>query len=316
VLIAALIFVASDIGAQTLAGDRPIRLVVGYPPGGPVDVVARTLSLQLGENLTRPVIVDYAPGADGVIGTRQVVHSDADGRTLVVASSSIAIQAASMPATLPYDTLRDTTPIAFLGASPFVLVVSPSLGVSTLAELIALAKSKPGQLNYANTTSGGGGQFSAELLKSMGGIDVVGIPYKGGAPGEVAVMSGEVAFMFDSAPAALPLIKSGRLRALAVSTAKRSVVAPDVPSVAETLPGFDVPTWYGVYGPAGMSKQTVTYLNSEINKVLALPAVRERLAKVAVEVNPQSPEGLAAFTRSEIAKFAKIARDSGMRIDQ
>lgn len=312
---AGLVLVAHDGRAQGPAGDGPIRLIVGYPPGGPVDFIARTLTKHLAENLKRPVVVVNSPGADGVIGTNQAVRAEPDGRTMVIASSSIAIQV-STKSTLPYDTLRDTTPIAFIGASPFVLVVSPTLGVNTTAELIALAKSKPGQLNYANTTSGGGGQFSAELMKTMAGIDVMGIPYKGGAPGEVAVMSGEVAFMFDSAPAALPLVKAGRLRALAVSTSKRSAVAPDVPSMAETLPGYDVPTWYGIYGPAGMPKETVAFLNSEINKVLALPEVRERFAQVAVEVNPQGPDGLASFTRSEIAKFAKIAKSSGMRIDE
>jgi len=299
--------------AQGLSGPKPIRLVVAFAAGGPVDFIARTLAQKIGESLKKPVVVDNQPGANGVIGTAAVLKAPPDGHTLLLAPSSLAIQATLIP-TLPYDTLRDTTPVALVGQAPLVLVVTPALGLQDVNGLVALARAQAGKMNYANPGSGGANQIASEMLKSMTRTQIQSIPYKGGGPGELAVMSGEVAMMFDSAPSALPLVRSGRLRALGVTTLQRSAAAPDLPTLAEAgLPGFDVSTWYMVIGPAGIPKEIVEQLNAEVNKVLALKDVREKFAQVALEPQPQPADAVGAFLRSEVTKYGKIVKEAGIK---
>ncbi len=294
---------------------RPIRLIVGFPPGGPVDVVARTLGLQLGESIGQPVVIENRPGAGGIVGTEAVARAAPDGYTLLTATTTLSIQE-TLYNNLTYSALRDFTPIAAVAAGPQVLVVNMSVPAKNVQELIALAKARPGQLNYASPSSGGANHLAAEMLKTMAGIDVMHVPYKGGAPAETDLIGGRVTFMFASLPAALARVQAGQLRALAVTSAQRVAGAADIPTLAESgLPGFEVTSWYGVIGPAGMPRDIVMRLNGDINKALASPQMKERMVALGVEGTPGTPEQFADFIRRDTAKWAKVIKESGAKPD-
>lgn len=294
--------------------DRPVRIVVPSPAGGPTDAIARLFAPPMAEGWSHPAIVDNRAGASGAVGSQAVARSAPDGHTLLVNASMHAI-IPSVMRNLPYDVLSDFTPIALLATGPYVLVVHPSLGVSTLAELIALAKERPGRINYASPGNGTGNHFATELLKTRAGIDLVHVPYPGAAPATTDVVGGQVPLMLNNMISAVPHIQAGRLRALAVTSPRRSAVLPGVPAFAETLPGFEAITWYAMFGPAGMPDALAGDLNRRANAAGEIAAVKERLAALGVEPAALSPQELGRFVESETRKWAEVARVSGARVD-
>lgn len=294
--------------------DRPVRIVVPSPPGGPTDAVARLFAPPMAEGWSQPAIIDNRAGASGAVGSQAVARSTPDGHTLLVNASMHAI-IPSVMRNLPYDVLTDFTPIALLATGPYVLVTHPSLGVSTLAELIALAKERPGRINYASPGNGTGNHFATELLKTRAGIDLVHVPYLGAAPATTDVVGGQVPLMLNNMISAVPHIQAGRLRALAVTSPRRSAALPDVPTFAETLPGFEAITWYAMFGPAGMPGALVAELNRRANAAGAVATMKERLAALGVEPAALSSQELGRFVESETRKWAEVARISGAQVD-
>ena len=287
---------------------HPVRFIVPSAAGGGTDIIARAISLKLSESLGAQFVVDNRPGAGQMIGIELAAKSQPDGYTILMAASTLAINPI-MYKKVPYDPVRDFAPITQAATLPNVLVVHPSLQVTSLAELIAYAKTHPGQLNFASAGIGTSPQMSVELLKSMAGIDMVHIPYKGTAPGVVDLLAGQVLVMAPNVLTALPHIKSGKLRALAVTSPRRSAALPDVPTVAEAgLPGYDSTQWYGVLAPAGTQRDIVARLHDAIVRALRDAEVGKRLAADGAEPVGNSPEEFAAFIKSESEKWAKVAR--------
>jgi tripartite-type tricarboxylate transporter receptor subunit TctC len=289
---------------------RPVRFVVHFPPGGPTDFVARALGQRLSETWKQQVVIENRPGAGGVIGVELVLRSPADGHTLLFGTSGSLALAPALTPKLPYDVFTDLAPITLVVINPQILVVHPSLPVKTLPELIRLAKSRPGQINYASVGPGSPNHMGMELLKSMAGIDMVHIPYKGTAPAITDVISGQVSLLFNSMPSVLQHIKSGRLRAIAVGSAKRSAAAPDVPTVSETpgLKDFQYTTWYALHAPAATPKDVINRINADAVKALALPEMAELLTSQGAEPAPSTPEGLAKFMRAEYEDWRKVIK--------
>ena len=292
---------------------KPVRFIVPSAAGGGTDIIARAISLKLSESLGQQFVVDNRPGAGQMIGIELAARSPADGHTILMAASTLAINPI-MYKKVPYDPLRDFAPITQAATLANVIVVHPSLPVKSIAELIAYAKQRPGQLNFASAGIGTSPQMSIELLKSMAGIDMVHSPYKGTAPGVVDLLAGQVLVMAPNALTALPHIKAGKLRALAVTSARRSEGLPDVPTVAESgLPGYDSTQWYGVLAPAGTPRDIVARLHDEIVRALRDAEVGKRLAADGAEPVGSSPEEFAAFIKSESEKWAKVAQAAGIK---
>jgi len=292
---------------------KPVRFIVPSAVGGGTDIIARAISLKLSEALGQQFVVDNRPGAGQMIGIELAARSPADGHTILMAASTLAINPI-MYKKVPYDPLRDFAPITQAATLANVIVVHPSLPVKSIAELIAYAKQRPGQLNFASAGIGTSPQMSIELLKSMAGIDMVHIPYKGTAPGVVDLLAGQVLVMAPNVLTALPHIKAGKLRALAVTSARRSEGLPDVPTVAESgLPGYDSTQWYGVLAPAGTPRDIVARLHDEIVRALRDAEVGKRLAADGAEPVGSSPEEFAAFIKSESEKWAKVAQAAGIK---
>ncbi len=302
--------------AQTYPS-KPIRFVVPFPPGGPLDVMARGVGQKLQETWGQPVVVDNRPGAGGGIGADLVAKSPGDGYTLLMGAVSTHAINPSLYAKIPYDAQKDFVPVALVAQVPNILVINPSVPVQSVQELIGYARAKPGSLSFGSGSTGSTGHLAGELFKTMAGVDMVHIPYKGGAPAMQDLLAGQTQLMFDNLANALPQVKAGKLRALAVTTLKRAPAVPDLPTIAEAgLPGFDLTTWFGVFVPAGTPPETVAKLNAEIVKALASRDLGERLAAMGT-VAPESntPERFAAFVRAEAAKYAKVVKDSGARVD-
>ena len=298
--------------AQSGYPSKPVRFIVPSAAGGGTDITARAVAQQLSEALGQQFVVDNRPGAGQMIGIELAAKSVPDGYTLLMAASTLAINPI-MYKKVAYDPVHDFTPVTQAASLPNVLVVHPSLPVKTVSELIALAKQRPGQINYASAGNGTSPQMSIELLKSMAGIDLVHIPYKGTMPGVVDLLGGQVSVMALNVLTALPHIKAGRLRALAVTSAKRSEALPDIPTIAEAgLAGYESSQWYGVLAPAGTPREIVARLNVEIVRALRLPDVKQRLAADGAEPVGSSPEEFAAFIKSEIEKWARVAKAAGI----
>jgi tripartite-type tricarboxylate transporter receptor subunit TctC len=294
---------------------KPIRIVVPYPPGGFNDTLGRTLAAKFQDAWGQPALVENRPGANTVIGTDTVAKAPADGYTLLVVAFPFAVTP-SLIRNLPYDTVRDFVPIALCAQSPNILVVAPSLPVKTVGELVALAKAKPGSLSYASTGNGSSNHISMELFKSLAGVDLVHIPYKGSAPAVVDMLGGQVQVMFDNAPNVMPQVRAGKLRALAQSGAKRSAVAPDLPTVAEAgVPGYEVTVWFGLVAPAGTPRDVVNKLNAEVLRILAMPDVRERFMAQGVEPLGSSPEQFGEHIRAQMTKWARVVQDAGVKAE-
>jgi len=315
VLAVGLLAAAPAGGAQGFP-DRPVKLVVPFPPGGPLDVTGRLIAQQLTQAWGQSVVVENKPGAGGNIGADLVAKSAPDGYTVLMGALSTHAVNPSLYAKMPYDAVKDFAPITLLATTPNVLVVSPSLPVNSVKDLVAYARAHPGKLSFGSGSNGSAGHLAGELFKVDTGTDIVHIPYKGGAPATQALLAGDVQFMFDNLANATAQVKAGKLKALAVTTAERSKLAPDLPTMAEAgLPGFDISTWYGLMAPAGTPKDVIARWNAEVVKILNTPEVRERLAAQGAEAAPTTPEQFAAFIQREIPKYARIVKASGAKVD-
>jgi tripartite-type tricarboxylate transporter receptor subunit TctC len=294
---------------------RPLRIICPSPPGGAVDFLSRVVAQELAESFGVPVIVDNRAGASAVIGSELLAKSPADGYTLMLGYSSHATNPMFFKK-LPYDTLRDFAGVAHVGYIPLLLVVHPSVPANSVAELIALAKSRPGQLQFAAGAAGGGPSMAGQLFKYMAGIDVIQVPYKGNAPALIDLLGGRVTLMFDTIATSLAHAKAGRLRMLAVTSAQRSSLAPEVLTMGEAgLPGFDVRAWFVVLAPSRTPREIVVKLNAVINNVTRNPDLRSRLSSQGVESVGGSPEQTDAFIRAEVKRWQVIIKSAGMTAD-
>jgi tripartite-type tricarboxylate transporter receptor subunit TctC len=312
---AACLTTAPMIAAAQPYPSRPIHLVVGFPPGGINDIVARIVGQKMSESLGQAVVVENRAGAGGTIGADWVSKAKPDGYTLLLGSVSNLAMAPSLYGSLPYDPTKDFSPVALVAAAPNIMVVHPDFPVHSVKDLIALAKQKPGTINYASAGVGTSNHLTVELLKVMAGIDIVHVPFRGDAPAITAVLAGQVPMMFPTLPVALPYIKSGKLRAVAVSSATRSALLPDVPTVAESggLPEFAVSIWVGIVAPPGTPKEIVDKLNAEVRKAVALPEIREHLAALGADPAEDTPEQFSSFIASETAQWLKVARAAKLK---
>lgn len=304
--------VSSIAGAQAWPA-KPVRIVVPFTAGSATDILARTFGQKLQEYWGQSVIIDNRPGAGGTIGTGIVAKSPPDGYTLLVSSGAYAVNPSMYP-DLPFDTLKDFVEIAPLGGQPNVLVVAPASGIKSVPDLIAQAKAKPGQFNYASAGNGSGTHMNAEKFKLATGIDAVHVPYKGTPEALTDTMAGRVTYFFSPISAALPQVKEGKLVALGVSSAQRSSILKDVPTIAESgLPGFDYNLWVGLFGPAGMPPELVDRINKDVQRALGSPEIKERLAGLGAEPMPMTPAEFRAFTRNDVEVSAKIVKAAGIK---
>ena len=288
---------------------------MGFPPGGGVDVIARQIAPKLGEQLGRQIVVENHSGAGTNISSEMLATAAPDGYTLLLATASIAINP-SLYGKVAYDPVNDFAPINMVGGTSFILVVHPSFPAKSVKELVALAKARPAQLTYSSAGNGSVAHLAGELFKGMTGTRVVHVPFRGNPPSMIALMSGEVDYTFGTLPATLPHIKSKKLRMLAVSSAKRSAFTPELVTVSEAgVPGFDVTQWYGLIAPARTPDAIIARLDSELLKVLATPDIKAQLANQSLEILVSTPRQFAAFIKSEVAKWAKVVRDSKIQVD-
>jgi tripartite-type tricarboxylate transporter receptor subunit TctC len=300
--------------AQSYPG-RPIRLIVAYPPGGGADTVARMVGQRLAEAWSQQVIIDNRPGGNTNIAAELAAHAAPDGHTLIEIALAHSVNA-TLYSKLAYDVRRDFAHVVLLASVPGILTVHPSVPARTTREFIDHAKAKPAQLNYASTGSGGPQHLGMELFKTLAGVDIAHIPYKGAAPALTDLLSGQVHSMFGNMISTLPHTRSGRLRALAVSSAKRSQAAPELPTVAESgVPGFESGSWWGLAAPAQTPRPIVVKINAEVNRILALPELRARMAGEGAELLGGTPETATAYVRDEIDKWAKVVKLAKMRVE-
>ena len=294
---------------------KPIRMVVAFPPGGPTDIVSRVIAQRLSEQLGQQVIIDNKPGAGGNIAAELIANAPADGHTLFYNTSAVVIGPA-LYSKVNYDTLKDFAPVALTASVPMVLAVNPNLPARSVKEFLDLARSKPGQLNYSSSGTGTITHLASAMLSTQTGIQTQHVPYKGSAPGLVDLASGQTQFMIDTINTVLPYVRDGRLRGLAVSSMKRSSVLPDLPTLHESgLSGFDASAWQGIMAPAATSSDIVQRLNAEVNKALAHPEVRAKLAAQGADVLGGTSAEYAAHLRSELPRWAKAVKDSGAKAD-
>ena len=293
--------------------ESTITLIVPWAAGGSTDILARSLSEQLSKSLGQPVIVDNRAGASGNIGSNFVAKAKSDGYTLLVGSMSThAMNPALMP-NMPFRGVEDFTPIAQIANVVNTLVINPSVPAKNVRELIAYAKANPGKLAYASAGAGSTNHLSAVLFEKAAGIEMLHVPYKGGAPAVLDTVGGQTQLLFSAGTQTLPHVKSGKLRLLGVTEAKRSALLPDVPTVGETLPGYELGVWYGAFGPAGMPRELVTRLNAEINKALSNPDLRARMDAIGVEIVRGSPQEFATVLHRDADRYGKIIRELGIK---
>jgi tripartite-type tricarboxylate transporter receptor subunit TctC len=295
---------------------KPIRILIAQAPGSATDVISRVVGNRLSETLGQPVVIEAKPGAGGVLGTDAAAKSAPDGYTLFMANNSTHGSNPAVYAKLPYDAVNDFAPVAFVASVPYVLVVEPSLPVKNVQELIALARSQPGKMNYASAGNGSTHQFCAELLKSTAGLDIVHVPYKGSPPGIAGLLGGEVQMMFANLTDIGSQLKSGKVKPLAVTGARRAPTQPDIPTMQEAgVPGFEIMSWFGLLAPAGTPAPIIARLNADVNKALARDDVRNTLGAQGLDVAPGTPEQFAAHIKSEIAKFTRVARAANIKAE-
>lgn len=294
---------------------RPIRFIVSYPPGGPADILARSLAQKLGEGLGQQVLVDNRGGANGNIGAELAAKSPPDGYTIFMMTSSHAANVTLYPK-LSYDLMRDFAHVSNVASYPLMLVVHPAVAARTVGELVADAKARPGILNFASAGSGGGAHLAGELFKAMAGVNLVHVPYKGTGPALLDVVGGQVNLMFAGVSAAVPHVKTGKLRALGVSSQKRLKALSDIPTISEAgVKGYEIASWLGVSAPAGTPARAIARLNAEIVKVSQQPDFAERLATDGAELQVAAPEVFTRYVESEILKWGKVIRDSGTKAE-
>ena len=304
-------FGVANIAAAQSYPNKSIRIIVPYPPGGATDVMARLIAQKLSESWQQVVVVDNRSGASGTVGSDMVAKSAADGYTLLMQGTQHAINL-SLYKQLPFDTLRDFAPVAFIGSAPFLLVVHPSVPANSVGELIAYIKTRPGGLNYGSSGIGGGAHLAGEIFKTNAGVQLTHIAYKGAAPAMVDLLGGQLPMVFDPIPTSITQVRGGKIKALAITSARRSALMPELPTIAESgLPGFEVVAWFGLYAPAATPKDIVTKLNAEVNRILQLPEIKEKFASLGAESMPMTTDQFALYLRAEITKFAKAIKDSG-----
>ena len=294
---------------------KTVRMVVPYPPGGGTDIVARPLAQRLTESLGQQVIVDNRAGAGGNLGMESVAKAPTDGYTIVMALNAQWAINPSLYPKLPYNPVRDFAPITLLGAAPYLLVVHPTLPAKSIREFIALAKSKPNELKFSSSGNGSGAHLGAAMLDTMTGIKTTHIPYKGAGQALPDLIAGQVEFSFVTYTAAGPFLRTGRLRALGVTSARRSAALPELPAIAEVVPGYDAQVWYAIAAPAGTPAEIIMRLNSEIRRALNHAEMRQRLIAEAFEPIGSTPEYLASYIKSEIVRWAAFVKASGMQVD-
>jgi tripartite-type tricarboxylate transporter receptor subunit TctC len=315
----ALLFLASlGLGSQSLAQDYPtqtVRLIVPYSPGGPTDIYSRLLAQGLGESLKQAFVIENRPGAGTVVGTNLAAKSAPDGYTLLLMSSTHTVNE-SLVHNKSYQLMHDFVAVAPVISSDLVMVVPPSLPANNVKEFIALAKAKPGSLNFASSGQGSNYHMAGELLKAMTGIDLVHVAYRGSGGARTDILAGQVQMMFDSVPTMAPLVLAGQVKALATTGKERSPILPDVPTMEEAgVPGYEATLWVGVMAPAGTPPQIVNLLNSEINKILSRPDVKDTLAKQGAVGMSMTPAEFDTFLRAQIAKWEKVVHSAGLKLD-
>jgi len=308
---------AANVHAQAPYPNHPVRIVVPFPAGGTTDILARATAQKLTETLGQPFVVENRPGAAGNIGAEIVAKSPPDGYTMLMGTVGTHAINASLYEKMPYDHVKDFVPVVLVAGVPNVLVVHPSVPAKSVQELIAYAKANPGKLNFASSGSGTSIHLSGELFKTMTGVSMQHVPYKGSAPALADLTGGQVQLMFDNLPSALPLIKAGKLRALAVTSLARASALPDVPTVAESgLPGFEASSWFGLLAPAGTPKDVITKVNAEVAKWLATPEAKEKLASQgAIVASGLTPDDFTRHIASETTKWQKVVKDSGAKVE-
>ena len=294
---------------------KPIKLVAGFPPGGPTDIVARVIAQALGKELNGTIIIDNRAGAGGIVGAEIAAKLPADGYNVFVCSIHHSVLPSLKPR-LTYDIEKDFVPVSFGAMFPVVLVAHPDVPVKTVADIIALDKRSPGKLSFGSSGSGGGTHLAGELFNMQAGTKLLHVPYKGSAPAMTDLLGGQVQFMFSDAPTALPQIKAGKVRAIAVASAQRSALLPDVPTVVESgLPGYEAYSWAGFLAPAGTPKEVVQRLSADIGKALSDPQVKQRLYDAGAEAAPTTPEAFGKMLHTEIAKWTKVVRTADIKVD-
>jgi len=314
ILLLMLMFFCAPVLAQAYPV-RPVRMVVAFPPGGSTDLSARALGEKLAAALGQPFVIENKPGASGNIGAEGVAKSAPDGYTLFMAATSFAT-APAFSSNLPWDPVKDFAPVSMVATVPIILVIHPAVPASNARELIAYAKANPGKLNLASPGAATLARLTGELFKQAAGIDLVLVHYKGGPPAVADLLGGQAQVMFANISDVITQVKAGKLRALAVTTAKRSAIAPELPTLAESaLPGFEVSTWQAVMAPAGTPRDIVQRLNAEIVKAMALPEVREKFLSFGTDAASSTPEELGRFLAAEVAKIGRIAKDVGAKIE-
>jgi tripartite-type tricarboxylate transporter receptor subunit TctC len=295
--------------------EKPIRIVVPFPVGGVADTFGREISRKLAESWGQPVVIDNRPGAGGNIGADIVAKSAPDGYTLVIGNiGTHAVNVSLLPA-MPFDTIKDFTPIIHILDAEGLLVVNPSIAATTVPELIALARAQPGKLSYGSAGVGTTSHLAGEMFKSMAKVDIVHVPYKGNVPAITDLLGGQTAMIFATMPTVLPHVRAEKLRALAVLGTARTAALPDVPTVGESVPGFEVSNWIGLFGPAGMPPAIVARLNAEIQKIMRSPEIQKRLETEGAKFIPMTPEQFATFQKAEITKWAKTVKDANIKVD-
>ena len=292
--------------------NHPISLLVPWAPGGSTDILARIVAQHLHQSMGQPVVIENRTGASGNIGTSAVARAAPDGYTLLFNTMSVHTMNQALFATMPFDGIKDFSPITLLAYVTNTMVVHPSVPVNTVAEFIAYAKANPGKIAYASSGAGSTNHLCAALLEKMAGIEMLHVPYRGGAPAVADTVAGQTQLFFTAGTQSLPHVKAGKLKLLAVTEEKRSALLPDVPTVAETVPGYEMTVWYGAFGPAGMPSDIVAKLNGEISRALFMPEVKQRMADIAVEVASSSPSELVARMRADSAKWGGIIKSLGI----
>jgi len=306
---------AMPAGAQAYPS-RPVKLVVPFPPGGSLDITGRLIAQRLSEMWGQSVVVENKPGAGGNIGADFVAKSPPDGYTILLGALSTHAVNPNLYAKMPYDAVKDFAPITLIATTPNVLVVNAATPVDTVREFIAWTKANPGKLAFGSGSNGSAGHLAGELYKVDTGTDAVHVPFKGGAPATQALLAGDTQFMFDNLANAMAQVKAGKLKALAVTTAERSKLVPELPTMAEAgLPGFDISTWYGLFAPAGTPTAIVARWNTDVTKILTTPDVRAKLMADGAEPAPDTPEQFAQMIARELAKYARIVKASGAKVD-
>ena len=304
------------LAAEQPYPSKPIRLVVPFPAGGPLDVIARAIGQKLSLAWAQPVIIDNRPGAGGNIGADLVAKSAPDGYTILEGALSTHAVNVSLYSKMPYDPIKDFAPITLVAVTPNVLVLNPSVPANSVAELIGYARANPGKLAFGSGGNGSAGHLAGELFKTEARVDMVHVPYKGAAPAMQDLLGGQIQLMFDNLASSMQQVRAGKLKAIAVTTAKRSPLAPDLPTLAETgLPGFDIYTWWGFLAPAGTPKEIIAKWNAEVTRILNTPEMQAYFAQQGAEPSPTSPEQFEALIQREIPKYAKIIKASGAKVD-